>query len=214
VVAASAVAGIITLPDGIPAEAVLFSSGTATGPAEGRSKEPAGRDGAGARAEKARPTAFTGRVWVIAKDNIDTDMIYHNRYLTITDVDEMGRYTFDNLEGWEDFASKAKPGDIVVTGANFGAGSSRQQAVDCFKSLGVSLIIAQSFGAIYERNAINAGFPILTADLLSAELESGQEVSVDLETGIVSLPSGESVAGEPFSAVQMEIYQRGGLLSA
>ena len=74
----------------------------------------------------------------------------------------MGKYTFDNLKGFEDFSKKARPGDIIVTGKNFGAGSSRQQAVDCFKSLGISAIIAESFGAIYERNAINAAFPIIT----------------------------------------------------
>jgi 3-isopropylmalate/(R)-2-methylmalate dehydratase large subunit len=69
----------------------------------------------------------------------------------------MGQYTFDNLAGWEDFATKVQPGDIVVTGRNFGCGSSRQQAVDCFLALGVSAVVAESFGAIYERNAITRG---------------------------------------------------------
>ena len=64
-------------------------------------------------------------------------MIYHNRYLTVTKLAEMGQYTFGNLKGWEDFAQKAKHGDIIVTGKNFGAGSSRQQAVD-FASFWVS----------------------------------------------------------------------------
>ena len=118
-----------------------------------------------------KPERFRGRVWVCRRDNIDTDMIFHNRYLTITDIAEMGQYTFDNLPGWEDFAAKAKPGDIVVTGKNFGAGSSRQQAVDCFESLGISTVIAESFGAIYERNAINAGFPIVVADLIAQRLD-------------------------------------------
>ena len=74
----------------------------------------------------------------------------------------MGQYIFDNLAGYEDFAKRVKPGDIVITGKNFGAGSSRQQAVDGFAILGVQAILAESFGAIYERNAINAAFPILT----------------------------------------------------
>jgi len=60
-----------------------------------------------------------GKVWLINKDDIDTDMIFHNRYLTITDIAEMGQYTFDNLEGWEDFAQKSKSGDIVITGKKF-----------------------------------------------------------------------------------------------
>jgi len=139
-------------------------------------------------------------------------MIFHNRYLTITEIAEMGQYTFDNLEGWEDFASRARPGDLVVTGKNFGAGSSRQQAVDCFRSLGISAVIAASFGSIYERNAINSGFPIVVADLVEEGLESGQEIEVDLRSQTITLPSGKTKKGY-FSEVQMEIYQRGGLLN-
>jgi len=100
----------------------------------------------------------------------------------------------------------------VVAGGNFGCGSSRQQAVDCFASLGVSVVIARSFGAIYERNAINSGFPILAADLTDEGLESGDEIEVDLETGRVTLPGNRSVEVAPFSEVQLSIYRRGGLL--
>jgi 3-isopropylmalate/(R)-2-methylmalate dehydratase large subunit len=124
----------------------------------------------------------------------------------------MGQYTFDNLKGWEGFPSKAEPGDIVVTGKNFGAGSSRQQAVDCFESLGVSLVIAESFGAIYERNAINKGFPIVAADLISGGLKDGEEIQVNLASQTITLPDGKEVAGA-FSEVQMDIYKRGGLLN-
>jgi 3-isopropylmalate/(R)-2-methylmalate dehydratase large subunit len=204
-VAASAVAGVITIADEIPASPALFEIGKPSEAAPAAAAE---------SITGPKPSQFTGRVWVIRKDNIDTDMIYHNRYLAITDINEMGQYTFDNLEGWEDFAKKAKPGDIVVTGKNFGAGSSRQQAVDCFKALGVSLIIAESYGAIYERNAINQGFPILTADLVSTDLKDGDEIEVDLSTGQVKMPSGEEISGQPFADVQLDIYKRGGLLRA
>ena len=204
VVAASAVSGAIATPDAISERPVLFTTGVSAKSAEAATK-PVSK-------AQAKPTKFKGRVWVIRQDNIDTDMIYHNRYLTITDIAEMGQYTFDNLEGWEDFAKKAKPNDIVVVGKNFGAGSSRQQAVDCFESLGVSLLIAESFGAIYERNAINKGFPIMVADLTSTDLESGQEIEVDIEKGLVKMPSGKDVTGAPFSDVQMSIYRKGGLL--
>ena len=77
-----------------------------------------------------------------------------NRYLAITDIREMGQYTFDNLEGYKDFAQKAQPGDIIVAGKNFGSGSSRQQAVDCFVSLGIQAVVAMSFGAIYSYNFV------------------------------------------------------------
>jgi 3-isopropylmalate/(R)-2-methylmalate dehydratase large subunit len=135
------------------------------------------------RSRAARPMTVRGRAWVIPVDNIDTDMIFHNRYLTITDMALMGQYTFDNLAGWEDFARKGRPGDIVVTGKNFGCGSSRQQAVDCFSSLGIAAVVADSFGAIYERNAVNAGLAILAASGRRGRDRHGEEVEVDFRTG-------------------------------
>jgi len=205
IVAASAIAGVIAFPEEIPAKPVLFEIG--------RKKESAATAKA-ASSVGEKPTVVKGRVWVIHEDNIDTDMIFHNRYLAITNLAEMGQYTFDNLKGWEDFAKKAKPGDIVITGKNFGAGSSRQQAVDCFISIGTALIIAESFGAIYERNAINGGFPIMNADLLKSGLKDGDEIEVDLSTGNIKMPSGNVIQGQPFADVQLDIYKRGGLLSA
>ncbi len=226
--AASAVAGVIATADSMPAEPVAFAPPTSkAGPADGASPdakaeagakpiaaaafavEPAGKPGIKA----GKPTVIRGRVWVVDKDNIDTDMIFHNRHLAITDISQMGRYTFGNLAGWEDFAAKAAPGDIVVTGSNFGAGSSRQQAVDCFKSLGVAAVIARSFGAIYERNAVNAAFPILAGDLIAAGLKTGEEITVDFTTGeVIRHATREALRVAPFSATQMAIYKRGGLL--
>ncbi|OQX75146.1 MAG: homoaconitate hydratase [Bacteroidetes bacterium 4484_249] len=195
-VAASAVAGYITTYDDIPDEPAVFDMEEKQERLEKTVNEEthAGK----------KPSVVEGRVWYIKEDNIDTDMIFHNRYLTITDINEMG---------YEDFAKKAKPGDIVVVQKNFGSGSSRQQAVDCFKSLGVQAILAESFGAIYERNAINAAFPILTYNSVNElELEDGDTVRVDFETGeIRNLKNNKTVNGEPFSEVQMEIYQNGGL---
>ena len=204
-VAASAVSGIITTAKRIPRDPVLFRKGVIRRKIREQVKK--------AVTTEQKPTKITGRVWVMRQDNIDTDMIFHNKYLAITDINEMGQYTFDNLEGWQDFAGKAKPGDIVVTTKNFGAGSSRQQAVDCFKSLGISVIIAESFGAIYERNAINAGMPILVSHLACTDIKDGEEISVDLESGkIVRLANKQLIEGNPFSNVQLEIYQRGVLL--
>ncbi len=162
---------------------------------------------------KESPVEVSGRAWVIQKDNIDTDMIFHNRYLHITDIEEMGQYTFDNLKGYEDFAEKAQPGDIVVVGKNFGCGSSRQQAVDCFKSLGISVIIAESFGAIYERNAINNAMPILIAEDITTKVDDKDHLVVDFKTGkITNETTGEAIQAKPFSPSQLNIYKRGGLL--
>jgi 3-isopropylmalate/(R)-2-methylmalate dehydratase large subunit len=203
VVAASAVAGAIVLPDAIPPKPVLFASTPST-PTARPAGEPAERH--------AKPISLRGRAWVVRQDNIDTDMIFHNRHLAVTELAEMGQHAFGNLAGYEEFARKTQPGDIVVTGKNFGAGSSRQQAVDCFKSLGISVIVADSFGAIYERNAINAGFPILVAPGAAAQIEQGEEIVVDLATGSIRPARGSKIAGVPLSKVQIDIYQRGGLL--
>ncbi len=204
-IAASAVAGYITTADDIPETPVLFV-------AQGQFDRPAKKKD---KSVKAPPTVIEGKVWIVEKDNIDTDMIFHNRYLTITNIDEMGQYTFDNLAGWEDFAQQAEAGDIVITGKNFGAGSSRQQAVDCFKSLGVQAIVAESFGAIYERNAINAAFPIFTfKDISALGLKSRDRVKIDFISGMMTnLETGTTVQINKFSSVQMEIYQRDGLLN-
>lgn len=160
-----------------------------------------------------------GRVWVLTeKDgslfpNIDTDMIFHNQYLAITDINEMGQYIFDNLEGWEDFAKKAKKGDIVITGPNFGCGSSRQQAVDGFISLGISAIISESFGAIYFRNAVNMGMPLIKCpSLKDAGIEHLSEIEIDLESGDITDSTGNVlVSAQPLSVVQKDIMEAGSL---
>lgn len=205
VVAASAIAGYITTPDAIPqkgspAQHIKITTHFKRPPVPTKPQNP-----------------MKGRIWFILKDDIDTDMIFHNRYLTITNEQEMGQYTFDNLDGWQQFAQKVQPGDIIFTGKNFGAGSSRQQAVDCFKSLGVAAIIAQSFGAIYERNAINAAFPVLKYNintLLQSGLKQGDLITLNLYTGIILRQDNKmAFTITPFNEIQKTIFQRGGLLA-
>ncbi|MBC8312998.1 MAG: 3-isopropylmalate dehydratase [Candidatus Cloacimonetes bacterium] len=156
-----------------------------------------------------------GKIWlIIDKDknlinDIDTDMIFHNKYLAITDIEKMGQYTFDNLEGWKDFSSKAKTGDLVIVGKNFGSGSSRQQAVDCFASLGIQAILAESFGAIYKRNAINSGLPILQIKEIDLQrFNQREEIEINLVDGSTN---SKYLVIEPFSKVQKDIYQAGNL---
>lgn len=204
---ASAIAGHITDPDNLPSNPTTF---TAKGTKAFHKDKPKEK-------ERISPlTCVRGRVWIIPEDNIDTDMIYHNQHLSITELAEMGQFTFGNLKGFEDFAKKAKAGDIVISGKNFGAGSSRQQAVDCFKSLGIQAIVAKSFGAIYERNAINAGFPVLTyTQLDTVELKENDTVELDFATGrFENLRNQKVIFIGKFANVQMDIYQKGDLLNA
>lgn len=207
VVAASSIAGYITTPDDIPLNPSVFE--VSLKPKKMNLNSPAKN-----KEPEKKKSLLEGKVWIVEKDNIDTDMIFHNRYLAITDPLEMGKYTFDNLKGFESFSKNVKPGDIIITGKNFGCGSSRQQAVDCFVSLGVSAIIAESFGAIYERNAINAAFPVLVCNhFKESDIREGDTVRINIENGsIKNLRTDKTVNAEPFSEVQYDIWQKGGLL--
>ena len=170
-----------------------------------------------------RPLIIKGKAVVLADtdnnmiNSIDTDMIFHNKYLHIIDIQEMGQYALANLEGWKDFVKRIKTEnwELLIVGQNFGAGSSRQQAVDCFKSLGISVILAKSFGSIYERNAINSALPILVLDDSVHKVGDNDILSVDFKTGkIINRTQGTILSARPFSQVQLEIYKKGGLLSS
>lgn len=175
----------------------------------------------------SKPTLLKGRAWLIADDkgklidDIDTDMIFHNAHLAITDIKEMGQYAFGNLKGWETFSKEARTGDIVIAGRNFGAGSSRQQAVDCFVALGVQGLICESYGAIYKRNAINSGFPIIVVPGMVEKIASRspikhlQTISLNLETGSICSADEKEVLlqGEPLYQVQLDLYHGDGLLN-
>lgn len=172
-----------------------------------------------------RKAVFRGKLWVLVDargrliEDIDTDQIYHNAYLHITNISQMGQYALGNLEGWQDFSRRAHEGDFIVAGRNFGAGSSRQQAVDCFISLGIRAVIAPSFGAIYFRNAVNSGFPVLRCRKIDelvdkGRLVTGDELEVDLERNrIGNLSRNFSFDIEPLSSVQLDIFRAGNLFS-
>jgi len=170
-------------------------------------------------------TSHRGRIWILTDksgrliEDIDTDQIYHNAFLHITELAEMGQYALGNLEGWKEFPKKVQPGDIVAAGRNFGAGSSRQQAVDCFIALRVGGILAPSYSSIYFRNAVNSGFPILRCGELGhlaagRKIESGDEVEVDFVSGKgFNLSKNSAFSVEPMSAVQRDIYHKGNLFA-
>lgn len=172
-----------------------------------------------------KKTIHKGKIWVISDlqgnliENIDTDQIYHNAFLHITELSQMGQYALSNLEGWKDFSKKARPGDVLVVGRNFGAGSSRQQAVDCFISLKIGMILAPSFGAIYFRNALNSGFPVMKCSVLKEfvrekKLETDDEIQVDILEGKgLNLSKNISFQIEPMSSVQFDIFKSGNLFN-
>jgi 3-isopropylmalate/(R)-2-methylmalate dehydratase small subunit len=166
-----------------------------------------------------KPLKIKGNIWLLTDKNskpihnIDTDMIFHNSHLHITDINEMGIHTFGNFSGWEGFNKKCSIGDIILVGKNFGCGSSRQQAVDCFISNGVSVIVAESFGAIYKRNAINSGLAIIEAPgifSINEKIKSGDLIEIDFISGIIKIKSIEFNA-KPMTDIQKDIYLAGNL---
>jgi 3-isopropylmalate/(R)-2-methylmalate dehydratase small subunit len=153
-----------------------------------------------------------GRAWVFG-DDVDTDLIYHNKYLGVTDTKEMAQYSFEYYPGKENFAKEAKPGDIVVAGENFGCGSSREHAVYCLKELGIPVILAESYARIYYRNAVNNGYPVLVVPDITDKVSDGDELEVNMDTGeIKNLTTGEKMHGDAVTDLEKEIMAHGGLI--
>lgn len=164
--------------------------------------------------------SITGEIFVLRSNNgalindIDTDQIFHNKYLSIVDIKLMGQYSLDNLEGYKDFSKRVKPGMIVVAGENFGSGSSRQQAVDCFISLELQGVAAKSFGSIYQRNIINTGFPMIEiSDIDESCLETGNVFTFDIEKSEIIYKNKVIGHFKKFSTVQKDIIEKKGLLN-
>ena len=114
-------------------------------------------------------------------DNIDTDVIIPARYLNTTDHKELASHCMEDID--KEFVNKVKDGDIMVGGANFGCGSSRELAI---KASGISCVIAKDFARIFYRNAINIGLPILECAEASEDIDEGNEVEVDFDTGVIT----------------------------
>ena len=130
-------------------------------------------------------------------DNVDTDVIIPARYLNTPNAQELAAHCMEDID--PEFIHKVKPGDIIVGGANFGCGSSREHAPLAIKTVGVSCVIAASFARIFYRNAINIGLPILECPAASAAIQAGDKVKVDFDTGIITdETTGETFKAQPF----------------
>ena len=136
-----------------------------------------------------KQVVIEGKAWVIGRDNIDTDMIFHNSHLATTDIKEMGQYTFGNLDGYEKFAENAGPGDIVIAGENFGCGSSREHPSVGLSCAGISAIIVKSVNRIFYRSSINQGLILIVSKEAVGAYEQGDPVKVSLERGEITVGS-------------------------
>ena len=144
-------------------------------------------------------------------DNIDTDVIIPGRYLTLTDLDELGKHAMEGID--PTFPEKAEKGVILVVGKNFGCGSSREQAPLALKCAGVKAIVAESFARIFYRNAINVGLPILECPGIASEVEEGHVLEIYVKQGlIVDKTTGRKFAAKPLPDFILSIIEAGGLI--
>ena len=117
-------------------------------------------------------------------DNVDTDVIIPARYLNSSDPKELALHCMEDID--KDFVKNVKAGDIMVANKNFGCGSSREHAPIAIKAAGVSCVIAETFARIFYRNSINIGLPIIECPQAAKEIEAGDEVEVNFDTGVIT----------------------------
>ena len=146
-------------------------------------------------------------------DNVDTDVIIPARYLNTPDAKELAKHCMEDID--TSFIGRVQPGDIMVGGWNFGCGSSREHAPLAIKTSGIGCVIAKSFARIFYRNAINIGLPILECEQAAQEIQAGDQVKVDFDTGIITdITTGKTYQGEPFPEFIQNIIRAGGLLAS
>ena len=146
-------------------------------------------------------------------DHVDTDVIIPARYLATQDPKELAAHCMEDID--PAFAGKVHEGDILVAGANFGCGSSREHAPIAIKASGVSCVIAATFARIFYRNAINIGLAILECPAAAAAIQAGDEVSVDFDTGVITdVTRGETYQAQPFPPFIKDMIAKGGLMAS
>ena len=152
---------------------------------------------------------FSGKVWLLG-DDIDTDIIIPTEYLALKTVQDMAPYAFSPLR--PELAGSIHPGDIIVAGKNFGCGSSREQAPEIIKALGIQCVIAKSFARIFFRNSINNGLLLLENHDLRDAVSEGDSIDVEVNSHISY--KGQTFALPSLPANLMEIIKAGGLVQA
>jgi 3-isopropylmalate/(R)-2-methylmalate dehydratase small subunit len=151
---------------------------------------------------------FKGKAFLFGK-NVDTDQIYPGRFVQYTDVEDIVKYAMFGVD--EKFVEKVAQDDIIVAGTNFGCGSSREHAAITLKASGIGVIVAESFGRIFYRNAINLGLPVVICPNISTLVEQGQILEVDIGKAVVSNQNGKIAAIEPMSGYVLDILEHGGI---
>ena len=155
-------------------------------------------------------TSFTGRVWVLG-DDIDTDIIIPTEYLALKTIDDMKQYGFSPLR--PELAGEIRKGDIIVAGKNFGCGSSREQAPEIIKALGIQCVIAKSFARIFFRNAINIGLPAIVCKDLPDDVQTGDTMELHMSDG-TAVANGKTYTCTKLPEYMQGILNQGGLIAS
>ncbi len=143
-------------------------------------------------------------------DHVDTDVIIPARYLNTTDHKELAAHCMEDID--KNFKAKSEQSKLIVAGRNFGCGSSREHAPIAIKASGIELVIADSFARIFYRNSIDIGLPIVECPAAAAAIKEGDEVDVDLDTGVITdVTTGETFTAAPFPPFIQEIIAAGGI---
>lgn len=146
-------------------------------------------------------------------DNVDTDVIIPARYLNTSDKRELASHCMEDIDA--EFTKKVNEGDIMVGGANFGCGSSREHAPIAIKNAGISCVIAKTFARIFYRNSINIGLAILECPEASENIDAGDEVSVNFDTGVITnVTKNQKYQAEPFPEFIKDIIRADGLMNS
>ena len=144
-------------------------------------------------------------------DDVNTDVILPGKYLNLQDPQQLAQHCMESED--PEFVHKAKPGDIMVAGKNFGCGSSREHAPISIKALGISCVIASTFARIFFRSAINIGLPFVECDEAARSINQGDEVSVDFDTGLITdHTTGQQWQADPFPPFLQKLIAAGGLV--
>ena len=145
-------------------------------------------------------------------DNVDTDVIIPARYLNSSDPKELATHCMEDID--KEFVNKVKEGDIIVANKNFGCGSSREHAPISIKAAGVSCVIAETFARIFYRNSINIGLPIVECPQAAKEIAAGDEVKVDVDSGVITdVTTGKTYQGQAFPPFMQKIIDCEGLVN-
>jgi 3-isopropylmalate dehydratase small subunit len=150
-----------------------------------------------------------GKVWKFG-NNIDTDLIAPGQYLDAP-VDEVAQHVFESIR--PEFIKEVRNGDVIIAGRNFGCGSSRENAPEALKKLGIGCIVAESFARIFFRNSIAIGLPVVICKGVTDILSEGEIASVDFkEARVQNTHNGTELQGKIFSDDILSIVEKGGIL--